>query len=79
MRTTSSGQFTVTVNVWHDGAGNPALDADEYTIKVTDSNGYEGKTKITILEPTVMVTPLVAGPRDTITISGDQLAGNYLR
>ena len=68
--TTSSGQFTVTVNVWHDGAGNPALDADEYTIKVTDSNGYEGKTKITILEPTVMVTPLVAGPRDSITIRG---------
>ena len=67
---TSSGQFTVTVNVWHDGAGNPALDADEYTIKVTDSNGYEGKTKITISEPTVMVTPQVAGPRDFITISG---------
>ena len=68
--TTSSGQFTATVNVWHDGAGNPALDADEYTIKVTDSNGYEGKTKITILEPTVMVTPLVASPRDYLTIRG---------
>ena len=67
---TSAGQFTVTVNVWHDGAGNPALDADEYTIKVTDSKGYEGKTKITISEPTVMVTPEVAGPRDYITISG---------
>ena len=67
---TSSGQFTVTVNVWHDGAGNPALDADEYTIKVTDSSGYEGKTKVTISEPTVMVTPQVAGPRDFITISG---------
>ena len=67
---TSSGQFTVTVNVWHDGAGNPALDADEYTIKVTDESGYEGKTKITISEPTVMVTPQVAGPRDFITISG---------
>ena len=67
---TSSGQFTVTVNVWHDGADNPALDADEYTIKVTDSKGYEGKTKITISEPTVMVTPEVAGPRDFITISG---------
>ena len=49
--TTSSGQFTATVNIWHDGAGNPALDADEYTIKVTDSNGYEGKTKITIWSP----------------------------
>ena len=37
VKTTSSGQFTVTVNVWHDGADNPALDADEYTIKVTDA------------------------------------------
>ena len=70
VRATSSGQFTATVNVWHDGAGNPALDADEYTIKVKDENGYEGKTKITISEPTVMVTPQVAGPRDFITISG---------
>ena len=68
--TTSSGQFTATVNIWHDGAGNPALDADEYTIKVTDSSGYEGKTKITISEPTIMVTPQVAGPRDYIVISG---------
>ena len=70
VRTTSSGQFTATVNIWHDGAGNPVLDADEYTIKVTDSGGYEGKTKITISEPTVMVTPQVVGPRDYITISG---------
>ena len=70
VKTTSSGQFTVTVNIWHDGADNPALDADEYTIKVTDSNGYEGKTKITISEPTLMVTPLVASPRDYITIRG---------
>ena len=70
VRTTSSGQFTATVNVWHLGMGNPALDAGEYTIKVTDGNGYEGETKITVLAPTVMVTPLVAGPRDFITISG---------
>ena len=68
--TTSSGQFTATVNIWHDGAGNPALDADTYTIKITDENGYEGETTITILEPTVMVTPQVAGPRDYILITG---------
>ena len=68
--TTSSGQFTATVNIWHDGAGNPALDADTYTIKVTDEKRYEGETTITILEPTVMVTPQVAGPRDYILITG---------
>ena len=70
VRVTSSGQFTATVNVWSKDVGNPALEAGEYTIKVTDSEGYEGETKITILEPTVMVTPLVAGPRDFIEISG---------
>ena len=68
--TTSSGQFTATVNIWHDGAGNPALDADTYTIKITDENGYEGETTITILEPTLMVTPEIAGPRDYILITG---------
>ena len=68
--TTSSGQFTATVNIWHDGAGNPALDADTYTIKITDENGYEGETTITILEPTLMVTPQIAGPRDYILITG---------
>ena len=71
LETTSDGEFTVTVMVWHDGASNPALDDDEYTIKVTDETGFEGKAKITILEPTVMVNPAIASPRDFITISGE--------
>ena len=71
LETTSDGEFTVTVMVWHDGASNPALDDDEYTIKVTDETGFEGKAKITILEPTVMVNPAIASPRDYITISGE--------
>ena len=57
LETTSDGEFTVTVMVWHDGAANPALDDDEYTIKVTDETGFVGKAKVTIKEPTVSVNP----------------------
>ena len=71
LETTSDGEFTVTVMVWHDGPGNPALDDDEYTIKVTDETGFEGKAKVTIKEPTVSVNPTIASPRDYITIRGE--------
>ena len=69
--TTSNGEFTTTVSVWAMGDNNPALDDDEYTIKVTDSEGFVGKAKITILEPTVSVMPEMVSPRDFITISGE--------
>ena len=71
LKTTSSGEFTATVSVWATGKNNPALDDDEYTIKVTDSEGFVGKAKITILEPTVSVMPEMVSPRDFITISGE--------
>ena len=71
VKTTSSGEFTATVSVWAMGDNNPALDDDEYTIKVTDSEGFVGKAKITILEPTVSVMPEMVSPRDFITISGE--------
>ena len=34
---------------------------------------------ITILAPTLMVTPTAASPRDYIVISGDQLARQHFR
>ena len=71
LKTTSSGEFTATVSVWAMGDNNPALDDDEYTIEVTDSEGFVGKAKITILEPTVSVMPEMVSPRDFITISGE--------
>ena len=71
VKTTSSGEFTATVSVWAMGDNNPALDDDEYTIKVTDSEGFVGKAKITILEPTASVMPEMVSPRDFITISGE--------
>ena len=70
--TTSNGEFTATVRIWsEDPETNPALDDDEYTIKVTDSESFVGKVKITILEPTVSVMPEMVSPRDFITISGE--------
>ena len=71
VKTTSDGDFTATVNVWANGDNNPVLDDGEYTIKVKDAHGFEGKAKITIMEPTVSVNPKIASPRDYITISGE--------
>ncbi len=68
----SSGQFVATVVLWpaQDGT-NPTLTAGVHTIKVEDNNGFSGTAIITIPEPTVTLTPNIAGPRDVITISGE--------
>lgn len=67
----SNGQFVIEARVWTaTGGSNPAMDADDYTIKVVDSQGFEGEATITVEEPTVAVDPEVAGPRDYITVTG---------
>ena len=67
----SNGQFVVEARVWTVGDGsNPALDDDTYTVKVVDSTGFEGEADLTILAPTLTVSPETAGPRDYITVSG---------
>jgi hypothetical protein len=73
VRVTSSGEFSATVRVWtaSSSSNNPTLDDDDYTIKVVDQGGFEGEVDITILEPTVKVTPETASPRDFIVISGE--------
>ena len=73
IRTTSNGQFTATVRIWTADAGatNPALDDDEYTIKVVDNSEFEGEAKITINPATVSVSPEAVSPRDFIVISGE--------
>ena len=72
VRITSSGEFSATVRVWtaSSSSNNPTLDDDTYTIKVVDQGGFEGEVDVTILEPTVTVTPETASPRDYIVISG---------
>ena len=68
----SNGQFVVEARVWTIGDGsNPALDDDTYTVEIVDSTGFEGEADLTILAPTITVTPEVAGPRDYITITGE--------
>ncbi len=69
----SAGRCVFAVAVWPeaDGGANPALTPGAHTIKVVDQNGYTGSVVITIPEPAVKVTPAVAGPRDVVTISGE--------
>ena len=68
----NSGQFVATVVLWPAGPGtNPTLTAGVHTIKVTDSLGFSGSATITVPEPTVTLTPTIAGPRDVITIAGE--------
>ena len=68
----SAGQFAATVAVWSDdGGNNPALTSGSHTIEVTDDEGFTATAMITVREPTLMVSPEVAGPRDYITISGE--------
>ena len=73
VKVTSSGEFSATVRVWTDSSSpnNPTLDDDTYTIKVVDSSDFEGEAEITIMEPTLTVTPDTASPRDFIVISGE--------
>ena len=69
----SAGRCVFAVAIWPESGGgaNPALTPGAHTIKVVDQNGYTGSVVITIPEPAVKVTPAVAGPRDVVTISGE--------
>ena len=61
------------MRVWtaSTSTANPTLDDGEYTVKVKDQAGFEGKAKITINEPTIKVSPDTVSPRDFIVISGE--------
>ncbi len=69
----SGGQFVCAVAVWPaaSAASNPTLTSGRHIIRVKDKQGFEGEVAITIPEPTVKLLPAVAGPRDTVTISGE--------
>ena len=66
----SAGQFAATVAIWSEDDSNPALTPGTHTIEVEDNEGFVGTAEIVIKEPTLTVTPDVAGPRDYVTISG---------
>ena len=68
----NSGQFVATIILWPAGSGsNPTLIPGIHELSVTDSADYGASVDISIAEPTVTVTPDVAGPRDYITITGE--------
>ena len=68
----NAGQFVASVVLWPDASGgsNPQLIAGTHTIKVEDDAGFAGSAVIIIPEPSISVTPSVAGPRDIITVTG---------
>ena len=69
----SGGQFVAAVAVWpaDDDASNPTLTPGRHTIEVVDKKGFPGEVEITIPNPAVKTTPDVAGPRDVVTVSGE--------
>ena len=71
----NSGQFVASVVLWPApgaaNASNPTLIAGTHTIDVQDNAGFSGSAVISIPEATLSVTPDVAGPRDVITIRGE--------
>ena len=68
----NSGQFVATITLWQaEGTANPTLIPGVHELSVEDNTGFGADVSITIPEPTVRVTPDVAGPRDYITIVGE--------
>ena len=73
VRISNGGQFVATIYLWPENRldANPALVTGIHTIRVEDDAGFVGTTSLTILEPTITVVPLVAGPRDYVVIRGE--------
>ncbi len=68
----NSGQFVATVILWpvDDDSTNPTLIPGTHELNVEDNDEYEADISLTIAEPTIMVSPDIAGPRDYITVTG---------
>ena len=73
VKISNGGQFVATIYLWpdDDGDANPALVTGIHTIRVEDNDGFVGTTNLSIIEPTITVVPLVAGPRDIVVIRGE--------
>ena len=65
----NAGQFVFTAIIAESGDATP-ITPGKHTIKVVDCNDYTGSATFTVAKPTLTVTPDVAGPRDTVQISG---------
>ena len=65
----NAGQFVFTAIIAEAGDATP-ITPGKHTIKVVDCNDYTGSASFTVAKPTLTVSPDVAGPRDTVQISG---------
>ena len=67
----NSGQFVATIILWPAGdETNPTLIPGTHRLSVEDTREFSSTVDITIPEPSITVTPDIAGPRDYITITG---------
>lgn len=68
----SDRQFAATFAIWtaNSADANPTLFDGALTIDITDQEGSTGKVEVTILTPTLAITPSVTGPGGLVTISG---------
>ena len=77
----NSGQFVATVILWpaaQNPQSNPALIPGTHRLRVEDTKNFEADVDLTIAEPSITVTPDIAGPRDYITITGENWAVDNL-
>ena len=77
----NSGQFVATLILWPADGGddtNPALIPGTHTLEITDDEEYGSSISLTIAEPSITVTPDIAGPRDYITVTGEAWAVDNL-
>ena len=66
-----SGDFWAIVHLWSAGSdSNPAFTPGTNVIRARSSQGFSGTAAIVIKEPTLIVTPARARPRDYIIITG---------
>ena len=73
VKVSNSGQFVATIILWPKtrGGTNPTLIPGTHQLEFEDDNGFSASSALTITEPTIRVTPDIAGPRDYITITGE--------
>ena len=77
----NSGQFVATVILWpanRNAVTNPTLIPGTHSLDVTDDEEYGSSISLTIADPSISVTPDVAGPRDYITVTGENWAVDNL-
>ena len=70
----NSGQFVATIILWPangSGGTNPTLIPGTHELSVEDNKEFTASVNLTIAEPTITVGPDVAGPRDYITVMGE--------